>query len=100
MIHERIADADNLKRQAIKRHADASSKWYWKNHTEIRKRRAKHKGPRFCEWCGKNIDKVLPLNKKFCNERCQEKNNAHRKMVWQLEKNRKKSEAKRLSRLS
>lgn len=98
MINERIATPENLKRQARKRHAECSNKWYWRNQPAIRKHRAKYKGPRACQFCNRSIEHVLPRHRMFCNAKCKSAHDKKRKKEWRKEK-REVKEAEKLSSL-
>lgn len=81
----RYRDADPARRRNLQR--IRSARWYHKHKAEVAAKKAAKRPPRFCKWCNKNIDDVLPPQVRFCRPLHRKLYVRKQKQEWWKKKN-------------
>lgn len=64
-----------------------SARWYQKHKSEVAAKKAEGKPPRYCQWCGTNIDHVKPKQVRYCRPLHRKLYEKKRKQEWWKKKN-------------
>lgn len=87
----RLREVEAYRKKYPERHKELqrirSARWYHRHKEEIAAKKAANRPPRFCQWCGKNIDDLKPKQVRYCRPLHRKLYEKKRKQEWWKKKN-------------